>query len=123
MGLYSTMANCQNRYLSTLHDTCQIGTSTSAVNSFGESGSSIVYSGSVICGLFQHGGSKSVNGQVIKLDSDASIRLPVGTAITSDNYVKLNSIYETSASLVYKVNSMPVSGMAGVTAELKRVVT
>ncbi len=123
MGLYMSMAYCQNSYLATLHDTCQIGTSSSSINSFGESGSSIVYGDVIACGLFQHGGTKSVAGQAIKLDSDASIRLPIGTVITPDNYIKINSIYESSASLVYKVNSMPVCGLAGVTAELKRVVT
>jgi hypothetical protein len=123
MGLYDAMTNCQYSYLSTLHDICTIGTSSSSVNSFGEISGSTVYSGSMICGLHQNGGIKSVRGQYLATENDATLRLPIGTVIAVDNIICITSIYGSSASLVYRVNSEPKQGLAGTVVELKRVMT
>lgn len=104
----------------TLHDECKIGTKSSTQNSYGEVSNSVTYSASIPCALYQNGGIKSVQGQYLKTESDATLRLPLDTSIAIDNLIEITSVYGSSTSILYSVYSEPKRGIAGLVVELKR---
>ena len=123
MGLYDAMTNCRYSYLETLHDICLIGTSGSSVNSFGEVDTTVTNGSPVSCALHMDGGIKSVNGQYLKTENDATLRLPLDTIVAIDSTVTVTCHYGETVNLVYRVNSEPRIGIAGMVVELKKVTT
>ena len=110
-------------YQNTLHDVCVISCSASGINSYGEPSTETISGSPIPCALYQNGGIKNSHGQMLKTDSDAVLRLSLDTVINLTDKVSVTSLYGSSTSLVYTVNSEPVSGLIGKTVELKRTVT
>lgn len=113
----------RNNFNNTLHDECKIGSNASTQNSYGETINSVSYSDAVKCALYQNGGIKSVQGQYLQTDSDATLRLPLSVSVSFDSLIEITSLYGSTTSILYRVNSEPKKGLAGQTVELKRVLT
>jgi len=122
----SEVSRIRTSQLETLHDVCVIQTfSSSGSNTFGETVGSWTSGCPIACGLWENGGVKSYQGNVILTEADATLRLPSGTAITTKNYVKVTYLYGSavSGSLIYSVYSEPKNGLSGLVVELKRFST
>jgi hypothetical protein len=119
------IARIKASYDETLLGVCRINNkSGSTVNSFGEVIETVT-SASVVCGFYHHGGMKSYHGQLVQVDSDATLRLPKDTVILENSEVVILSTFgvNTSGSPTYSVYSSPKQGIAGIIVELKRTKT
>jgi hypothetical protein len=114
----------KNSYDDSLQGVCQISNySGSSVNSFGEVIETVT-SASSVCGFYHHGGLKSYHGQLVQVDSDATLRLPKDTVVYIDSEVTIVSTYGvTSGSPRFSVYSSPKAGLGGIVIELKRIET
>lgn len=106
-------------------DTCKIETRVQTVDSFGQMVESFpTDSEEVRCGLDMQPGTErhNVDGSVISYD--ATIRLPMGTAVTSMDKVKITKRFgvRLDVPLVYEVMSPIQQGPSGTRYALRKLV-
>lgn len=82
-----------------LNDTCVIHTPTFTQNSLGEQSASWANSSSIDCGFNPSNAVKNYRGEIISLDCDAVLRLPIAQTISANHEV-------TARGNRYKVNGI-----------------
>lgn len=112
-------------YGKSLHDTCDLMPRTTTTADDGQVVEDWVRSGSSACGFEPTGGAEQRRADMTILAYDAKLRLPLGTAITYLDKVKITRRYGTTLStpLTFQVEGDPQQGPTGLVCLLKRVTT
>lgn len=77
---------------SSFFDTCQIGTFSYSVDSYGDIVKSWNYGVDTACGVEFLDGYERINGQVEYTGVIVKVRLPYDTALTTDDRIKVNGV-------------------------------
>lgn len=105
------------------HDTCKIGVHTEAANSYGEPVPTWTYGTSLSCGFGPTGGRESNRDDGTILVTDAAVRLPLDTTITTKDKVQITHRHgeELDTALIFGVAALPKRGPSGLVVLLKAV--
>jgi len=119
LGYVRKVANAQ------FVDICQIGTTTTTVDSYGQPVETISYGSNQICSFVMKPGSERNTPDAVVLTYDASVRLPLSVAPASINYIKITKHYgETLGTpLVFQIVGPVQRGMSETRLLLKKVST
>jgi hypothetical protein len=104
-------------------DTCQLGTKTESQSPSGHVSASFSYGAGVACGFSPKGSKVSERTDGSPVFSDASLRLPLGTAIDATDRVKLTHRLGVALNPEeeWDVAGEPARGPSGLVVPLNRV--
>jgi hypothetical protein len=104
-------------------DTCRLGTKTESQSTSGHVSASFSYGAGVACGFSPKGSKVAERPDGSPVFSDASLRLPLGTAVTATDRVKLTHRFGVALSPEeeWDVAGEPARGPSGVVVPLNKV--
>lgn len=104
-------------------DACQLGTKTESQSTSGHVSVSFSYSESLACGFSAKGSKVAERPDGSPVFSDAALRLPLGTAVTATDRVKLTHRFGVALSPEeeWDVAGEPARGPSGIVVPLNKV--
>ncbi len=106
----------------TFLDSCTLDRVVTSGNSYGEIIQSWVSDSEIQCGLEMTGGIEKVSGEVIVVERDAVIRLPLNTLIDIRDRITLTKKYGITVSgIQFEIISLPKIGASAMRLDLKKV--
>lgn len=109
--------------VSCMMDLCQLGTKSENQSSSGHVKASFTYGGSTHCGFSAKGSKVAERPDGSPVFSDASLRLPLGSAVSATGRVKLTHRFGVALSPAeeWDIAGEPARGPSGLVVPLKRV--
>jgi len=106
--------------IESFNDTCQIGVYGVTTGTYSKP--AYTYGAIIACGFTAKGGRETADGTQTALNS-GSLRLPVGTAITSKDRIKLISRFGTtlSTAIEFRILGAPEHGPTAITLQLQAI--
>lgn len=106
-----------------MQDTCVIQTYWATFDTYGAPVITFTDGAPVGCGFDPTGGRKNRRVDLTALHVDATVRLPIGTAVSAKDRIKVTKRFGTAlgAALVFDVQGSPQQGPSGIVLELAKV--
>lgn len=107
-----------------MQDICSIDAYSVSYDSFGDAVETWIPSSGIACGLEMAGGKETYKGQLIVLNIDAIIRLPLDTTVNVKDRITISQRFGVAISgLQFEVVDFPKRGPSGLVVGLKRIET
>lgn len=109
--------------LSSLQDKCQVGVYSTVQNNYGELVPGYTWGSEIKCGFDPTGGQERPRPEMTPLIVNATVRLPLGTAINTTDRIRITKRYRTTltTALEFEIIGAPQTGPSGIVLELSEV--
>lgn len=125
MRLFQTaeLSRLQTAQNNAMQDTCVIQAYSATFDTYGAPVITFTDGAPMACGFDPTGGKKNRRVDLTALHVDATVRLPIGTAVNAKDRIKVTRRFGAwlAAALVFDVQGSPQQGPSGLVLELAKV--